>query len=170
MTSSKSKANGHIDAHDLLSLRSFDTDMELRHHHTEDITQSNIVPTYRSTQELSQPTLYTLSNVMTHSSPIHPPSVSSNVCTVHPTPNPRIFVFRCTFPRCHAKTFGRWFDFHRHYNGAHASEKTVFWCPVGECSRSEGGGNRGFPRKDKMMVHVEKMHRGDEGQGDERLE
>jgi uncharacterized C2H2 Zn-finger protein len=117
------------------------------------------VPSTSHTQELSQTSLHYPSTGIPSPLPSisHSPS-ASNVCTVQPTPDSRVFVFRCTFSRCRAKTFGRWADFHRHYNGAHAFEKTVFWCPVEQCSRSEGGGHRGFPRKDKMMVHVEKMH------------
>lgn len=87
-----------------------------------------------------------------------PPRSPRDVCTVKSSNYPHTFVFRCASPQCHDKTFGRWSDFHRHYNGAHAPEKTIFWCPVAECSRNERFGNRGFPRKDKMMVHVAKMH------------
>ncbi|KAH7392064.1 hypothetical protein DE146DRAFT_129410 [Phaeosphaeria sp. MPI-PUGE-AT-0046c] len=81
------------------------------------------------------------------------------VCAVQPTDNPHVFVFSCTSPQCGARTFTRWYDFSRHYNGRHATEKTTFWCPIAGCTRSEGNGNRGFPRKDKMMDHVSSMHR-----------
>jgi hypothetical protein len=138
--------------------------MELGHDYMPESNQSNIVPTYHNGRDLSRPNL---DPPFTTAPFFSTPSSASSVCTVHPTPDARIFVFRCTFPRCRAKTFSRWADFYRHYNGAHASEKTVFWCPVSDCSRSEGGRNRGFPRKDKMMVHVEKMHR---GEGDEMHE
>lgn len=84
--------------------------------------------------------------------------LTPNICAVQLTDNPNNFVFRCTFPRCRARTFTRWYDFHRHYNGAHALEKTFFWCPVPGCGRSEGEGNHGFPRKDKMLDHVSKVH------------
>jgi hypothetical protein len=82
----------------------------------------------------------------------------SHVCAVHATTNPKHFVFHCIHPRCHGRTFTRWYHFDRHYNGAHAAEKTVFWCPVRGCSRSEGGTGRPFPRRDKMIDHAAKMH------------
>jgi hypothetical protein len=142
------------------------------HDYTPESNYSNIVSPFQHMQELShsQPALNppsaTLPPTLPQSFSLQATQPTSNICTVQPTPDPRIFVFRCTFPRCRAKTFGRWADFHRHYNGAHASEKTVFWCPVGDCNRSESRGHRGFPRKDKMMVHVEKMHRGEDDEGD----
>jgi hypothetical protein len=134
--------------------------MELGHDYLPESSQSNIISTYHNGQYLSQPIRHPPSTSTSFSYTLHQPvsGLALNICTVQPTPNPRVFVFRCTFPRCRAKTFRRWADFHRHYNGAHASEKTVFWCPVEQCSRSESRGHRGFPRKDKMMVHVEKMH------------
>ncbi|KAF2824779.1 hypothetical protein CC86DRAFT_265659, partial [Ophiobolus disseminans] len=82
----------------------------------------------------------------------------SNICAVQETSDPQAFLFHCTFPRCRKRTFGRWYDFNRHYKGAHAVEKTVFWCPVAGCVRSEGGNNRPFPRKDKMATHALKKH------------
>ncbi|KAH7082263.1 hypothetical protein FB567DRAFT_102980 [Paraphoma chrysanthemicola] len=98
-------------------------------------------------------------------SSISPPSSSSSstssspdVCTVRATNNPRVFVFRCILPRCRRRTFGRWCDFDRHYNGAHAAIKTVFWCPAVDCPRNEDEGTRPFPRKDKMMDHARKVH------------
>ena len=90
-------------------------------------------------------------------------SSTSNVCAVRITGNPQVFRFHCTFPRCRRRTFSRWYDFNRHYNGAHATEKTVFWCPAGDCNRSERSNNRPFPRKDKMMSHALKMHGIEEG-------
>jgi hypothetical protein len=88
--------------------------------------------------------------------------VTSNICTVNAADDSRAFVFRCMVPRCRRRNFGRWNDFNRHYNGAHAVQKTVFWCPVDGCDRSENGGDRPFPRKDKMMTHALKRH----GRGD----
>jgi hypothetical protein len=73
-----------------------------------------------------------------------------NICAIQSTPDPKVFVFRCTVPRCRRRTFSRWHDFHRYYTGTHAAEKTAFWCPIPECNRSEG--KHPFPRKDKMMV------------------
>lgn len=83
-----------------------------------------------------------------------------DVCTVQATTSSNALVFRCSHPDCRRRTFGRWGEFNRHYNGSHASDKTVFWCPVAGCSRSEAKGtsNRPFPRKDRMMDHVMKIH------------
>ncbi|KAH7402317.1 hypothetical protein DE146DRAFT_610603 [Phaeosphaeria sp. MPI-PUGE-AT-0046c] len=77
---------------------------------------------------------------------------------VQVTSEANVFVFHCASPLCWKRSFTRWYDFSRHYNGAHAAEKTVFWCPVPGCSRSEDEGNVGFPRKDKMVSHVSKIH------------
>lgn len=85
---------------------------------------------------------------------------ASHICTVeHTHVRPNTFVFHCIHPGCRPRrTFSRWFDFHRHYNGAHAIEKTVFWCPVPSCARSESEAHRAFPRKDKMKDHLLKIH------------
>ncbi|KAH7070558.1 hypothetical protein BKA63DRAFT_493581 [Paraphoma chrysanthemicola] len=90
------------------------------------------------------------------------PPACANICAVQTTDNPRVFVFRCTAPRCRRRVFGRWYDFNRHYNGTHAVEKTVFWCPVAGCIRGEDEGHRSFPRRDKMMDHALKIHGLDE--------
>lgn len=84
---------------------------------------------------------------------------TAHICSVRTTSDPNVFVFHCASPQCRKRTFARWYDFNRHYNGAHATEKTIFWCPMSGCSRSEGEGNHGFPRKDKMMNHVSNIHR-----------
>jgi hypothetical protein len=86
----------------------------------------------------------------------------SNICIVQTTSDPRVFVFRCTIPKCRKRAFSRWYDFNRHYNGTHAVERTVFWCPERNCNRSEKEGNRPFPRKDRMRDHAIKMHGIDE--------
>ncbi|KAH7082255.1 hypothetical protein FB567DRAFT_630661 [Paraphoma chrysanthemicola] len=96
-----------------------------------------------------------------HTIPPTPPSYA-NICAVQNTDNPRVFVFRCTAPRCRRRIFSRWYDFNRHYNGTHAVEKTVFWCPVAGCVRGEDEGHRSFPRRDKMMDHALKIHGLDE--------
>lgn len=81
-----------------------------------------------------------------------------HICSVEATADPKVFVFRCNDLYCYGRTYTRWPDFQRHYNGAHALEKTVFWCPVSTCNRSEGDNNRPFPRKDRMMDHAAKVH------------
>ncbi|KAJ4361911.1 hypothetical protein N0V83_010852 [Neocucurbitaria cava] len=68
------------------------------------------------------------------------------------------FVFKCSIPECMEKTFGRWYDLRRHFNGAHTVEGEVYWCEVVGCARSALGGGRPFPRKDKMNDHVRKIH------------
>jgi hypothetical protein len=99
-----------------------------------------------------------------HVIPLIPASVA-NVCAVQAINNGRGFVFFCLYPKCQGKKYGRWYDFNRHYNGAHAPEKTAFWCRVAECNRSEGSRNRPFPRRDKMMDHAAKMHSIEESDG-----
>jgi hypothetical protein len=89
--------------------------------------------------------------------PLQPPA-TSNICTIYSTQGSNTFTFHCTSSRCRNKTFTRWYDFNRHFNGAHAAKTTIYWCPVAECIRSEEVGTRGFPRKDKMMDHVGKVH------------
>lgn len=83
---------------------------------------------------------------------------TTDICTVQAINGSRQCIFRCAIRCCRGKTFSRWTDFFRHYNGAHAPDKTVFWCPVADCSRHEGRRSRPFPRKDKMMDHVAKKH------------
>jgi uncharacterized C2H2 Zn-finger protein len=78
------------------------------------------------------------------------------ICLIDRLDDSDNMVFRCRISGCHG-TFGRWPDFMRHYNGAHAVEKKVYWCPSGGCMRSEAGNNP-FPRKDKMMDHVRQAH------------
>lgn len=78
---------------------------------------------------------------------------------IYSTSTPRKYLFKCNSPRC-GKTFQRSYEFDRHYNGAHALEKTVYWCPVEGCPRSEGAGNQPFPRNDKMTDHLRKVHPG----------
>jgi hypothetical protein len=70
------------------------------------------------------------------------------------------FVFECGAPGCAGKTFGRWYDFKRHFNGAHATVRAVYWCPAHGCARGEAVGERPFPRKNKVNDHVEAMHGG----------
>lgn len=64
--------------------------------------------------------------------------------------------YRCRFAGCEG-TFGRLPDFTRHYDGRHAYKGPKFWCPVLDYPRSEENGGKPFPRKDKMMEHVQKM-------------
>jgi hypothetical protein len=61
----------------------------------------------------------------------------------------------CGFPGCD-RTFSRLPDLKRHYNGTHASEPILFWCPEAGCDRSVG--NKPFHRKDKMKAHAWTKH------------
>ncbi|OSS53705.1 hypothetical protein B5807_01620 [Epicoccum nigrum] len=65
--------------------------------------------------------------------------------------------FRCLVSECH-RSYGRWPDFLRHYNGAHAVKKKAFWCPKDGCARNRVGGNNPFPRKDKLKDHLRQAH------------
>lgn len=80
------------------------------------------------------------------------------VGTVHVPGPSNDMEFRCLHPNCGDTTFGRWQEFARHYNGAHAARPTVYWCHVVGCSRSNAGNNKSFPRKDKRDEHVSKRH------------
>jgi hypothetical protein len=99
--------------------------------------------------------------------PAWSPSPVSSICVVQPTCGPQTFAFQCTELQCYGRSYKRWYEFERHYNGIHAAEKTVHWCPIPECHRSEGEGHRPFPRKHKMMDHAWKIH--DIQEGDARL-
>jgi hypothetical protein len=67
-------------------------------------------------------------------------------------------VFRCNYPECLGKTFGRRYELQRHYNGAHSESPTVYWCTMVGCERSEAEGGRPFPRKDKRNDHARNIH------------
>ncbi|KAH7350404.1 hypothetical protein BKA66DRAFT_476285 [Pyrenochaeta sp. MPI-SDFR-AT-0127] len=92
------------------------------------------------------------------------PTVTSypSIGIIYSTSIPRKYIFKCSAPRC-GKTFNRSYDFDRHYNGAHVVEKTVHWCLISGCNRSEGNGSQPFPRNDKMIDHVRKMHKTGKG-------
>jgi hypothetical protein len=77
---------------------------------------------------------------------------------MYSTDEPNTYMFRCSNSACRGKTFSRWYDLRRHYNGAHAIMPIVYWCEDEGCSRSEPAGDRPFPRKDKLADHVEKIH------------
>lgn len=85
-------------------------------------------------------------------------NVHRMVATVHVSGPSDEMLLKCHFPGCEEQSFGRWAEFTRHYNGAHAVKLTKYWCPQAGCTRSEAGGNRPFPRKDKRDEHVRKMH------------
>ncbi|KAF2854096.1 DUF339-domain-containing protein [Plenodomus tracheiphilus IPT5] len=66
------------------------------------------------------------------------------------------YVFKCGDLGCSDKSFGRWTDLKRHYEGAHAvARRATFWCAVQGCDRSEAFGDRPFPRKDKLADHLD---------------
>jgi hypothetical protein len=79
-----------------------------------------------------------------------------SICATSP---PEVYVFKCHGAKCASLTFGRWYDFRRHYNGAHAAAPTVYWCDFEGCPRSRGVGDRPFTRKDKVKDHFESIHK-----------
>jgi hypothetical protein len=77
---------------------------------------------------------------------------------IYRTTRSDIYVFRCDHHECVKKTFSRWYEFRRHYNGSHARLPVVYWCEYEGCPRSEAVGDRPFPRKDKLKDHIESVH------------
>ena len=65
-------------------------------------------------------------------------------------------LYRCDSHGCSYKS-KRWPDFQRHVVSRHCSRPASYPCSFPGCER--GGGN-GFPRKDKLKSHFEKVHRG----------
>lgn len=67
--------------------------------------------------------------------------------------------FKCRVLGCGNRSFSRWNEFARRYNGACVVELKVFWCFQSGCNRSRGAeGNKPFPRTDKRDEHKHKMH------------
>lgn len=65
-------------------------------------------------------------------------------------------LYRCDSHGCSHKS-KRWADLQRHVSSSHCSKPAPYPCAFPGCQR--GGGN-GFPRKDKLKSHFEKVHRG----------
>lgn len=130
---------------------------------THPFTNSDITYAYKY-----QPTTFTTDHIVTpittlplsmhHFTPIQTHRIA--IGTVYSTSDQDTFVFKCFHESCRHKSFGRWYDFKRHYNGAHAVELPQFWCTVEGCERSEMLGRRSFRRKDKLGDHVRKVHAG----------
>ncbi|KAH4184565.1 hypothetical protein HBI81_242760 [Parastagonospora nodorum] len=80
------------------------------------------------------------------------------VGTIYSCPDTDTYTFQCRSSTCHDRTFSRWPDFTRHYNGAHATTPTVYWCDVEGCPRGKAARNRPFPRKDKLNDHAKSIH------------
>jgi hypothetical protein len=91
----------------------------------------------------------------------HGPPKSSHamIGSMYSTDSPDSHIFRCNDAKCVSLTFGRWYDFKRHYNGAHATAPKVYWCDFEGCPRSKGVGDRPFTRKDKVKDHFESKHK-----------
>ncbi|OAK97843.1 hypothetical protein IQ06DRAFT_205185, partial [Phaeosphaeriaceae sp. SRC1lsM3a] len=68
--------------------------------------------------------------------------------------------YKCHAPGCFDKTFGRITELKRHHACKHAAagRKPQFWCPVEGCGRSKAGMGQAFPRKDKMVDHLSRVH------------
>ncbi|KAF9691863.1 hypothetical protein EKO04_010086 [Ascochyta lentis] len=76
--------------------------------------------------------------------------------------------YQCPFSTCTELTFGRPAELKRHHASCHkgyGSKKPQYWCPVSGCDRSKVGHKGSFPRKDKMMDHLERAHRDEVGGG-----
>ncbi|KAF1851544.1 uncharacterized protein K460DRAFT_401560 [Cucurbitaria berberidis CBS 394.84] len=69
--------------------------------------------------------------------------------------------YRCYDSACSGASFARLAELKRHHttrHGGHAGKKPQFWCPIDTCARSKNGGQEAFPRKDKMMDHLSRVH------------
>ncbi|KAI8941091.1 hypothetical protein NX059_002330 [Plenodomus lindquistii] len=75
--------------------------------------------------------------------------------TIFTTSTPSKYTVKCTLPRC-GKTFGRPYDFYRHFNGTHVMTE-FHWCPQEDCLRNAHG-NQPFPRRDKVKDHLRQAH------------
>ena len=109
-------------------------------------------------------------NVMFPTNTIISPSIDSpfisnttmktSIASMYSTDEPDAYIFQCDDSACKQRTFNRWYDFRRHYNGAHATAPTVYWCESTGCPRSKAVGDRPFPRKDKLNDHIQAIHGG----------
>ncbi|KAJ8105499.1 hypothetical protein OPT61_g10138 [Boeremia exigua] len=90
-------------------------------------------------------------------SSVDEPLNSEIICSTYRQKGSDDMSFECLVCRRRRK-YNRWPDFLRHYNGAHAVERKVFWCPKDGCARSKANGNNPFPRKDKMNDHLRQAH------------
>ena len=64
----------------------------------------------------------------------------------------------CNIAPCNGATFGRRHELCRHHASAHDVHNARFWCPIDGCDRSKMDGGRAFPRKDKMVDHLMRVH------------
>ncbi|KAJ9669205.1 hypothetical protein H2201_000556 [Coniosporium apollinis] len=66
----------------------------------------------------------------------------------------------CFVPGCKKNQFTRGADLQRHIKTVHVRDE-AFYCEVKGCRRHEHaiGGQRPFPRKDKMMEHMRTVHK-----------
>jgi hypothetical protein len=78
-----------------------------------------------------------------------------NIGYIRATPNLDMYEFRCSTPGC-GRSFGRWYDFRRHYDTVHMA-KSEFWCAYPGCARSLAGGQP-FLGKDKLNDHLRQAH------------
>ncbi|KAF2994917.1 hypothetical protein E8E13_000524 [Curvularia kusanoi] len=81
------------------------------------------------------------------------------ICVVRRRVGSDTMSFKCLLPQC-SRCHGRWHEFARHYNGKHAANPKVWWCPEAGCARSEATENKPFPREDKLKDHLRQAHRG----------
>ena len=64
----------------------------------------------------------------------------------------------CNIAPCKDATFGRGPELRRHHASVHDAHNARYWCPIDGCDRSKMEGGRGFPRKDKMIDHLMRVH------------
>ncbi|KAH3927021.1 hypothetical protein HBI04_057460 [Parastagonospora nodorum] len=85
---------------------------------------------------------------------------SATIGVVLDTDQPGQNQYKCNAPTCFNKTFGRLAELKRHHKCKHAvaGRRPQFWCPVEGCVRSKTGQGGAFPRKDKMVDHLSKVH------------
>jgi hypothetical protein len=91
---------------------------------------------------------------------LHEPTTSSNtlIGSMYSTDSHDSYIFKCHNKKRVSLTFGRWYDFKRHFNRAHPTAPTVYWCDFEGCARSRGAGDRPFTRKDKVKDHIDSVH------------
>ena len=82
-----------------------------------------------------------------------------HIGTIEGTADLKTIAFRCSAPACNGGTFSRWHELKRHFNGSHTIQGVgeEFWREIPQCERNKCGG-RPFPRKDKLIDHVRKVH------------
>lgn len=122
-------------------------------------SSDNVIHVPLSTIAASSPVSANINQqALAHSTTVHdtPILISTQVGIINTTDDPKKLAYNCT--ECDGRSYGRTYDFERHYRADHAPERIAFWCPVSGCTRSRGSGNKPFRRKDLMTKHRRNMH------------